>query len=120
MWRMVRRFVAAFVATLSVAVALAFALPASPLYMPSTLCRPDPARYATAPMGASYQVVAHHMGCDGVKATEEDLGNVVRIITYVWRTESWPVGIVRLKFYNDTLQAKSETSLNLWLHRTAR
>lgn len=111
MWR----FLGVVVGSLAAALALAFLLPISPLYMPGTECRPDRTRYDSAPMGASYAAIAVHMGCPGIKAREEDIGGVVKIDTYVWRADSWPVGIARLTFYNDTLQAKSETRLDLWI-----
>lgn len=115
MWRHVARFVGAFLAALGVTLAAAFVVPASPLYMPATDCRPDSARYESLAFGASYDEAARLLGCPGIKATEQDLSGIVKIITFVWRTDSWPVGILRLSFYNDTLQANSATRLDLRL-----
>lgn len=113
MWRKAALVLLAAIAVLILAAGLMVSLPASPLYMPTTECRVDRTRYDSAPMEQSYAAIERHMGCPGVKVREEDIAGVVRIITYVWRADSWPVGIVRLSFYNDTLQAKSETRFDL-------
>lgn len=98
------------------ALAAAFMLPPSPLYMPTTDCRPDRTRHDSLVFGQSFEAVSRHMGCRGVRALEERLSDDLSIVTYVWRTDSWPVGIARLTFYNDTLQAKSSTRLDLRLN----
>ncbi len=116
MWRTVAKVAATLTALLALTLALAFRLPASPLYMPDTACRPDKGRYDSLRTGSSYAEVSAHMGCPGIQARREQLGDIA-IVTYVWRADSWPVGIVRLAFYNDTLQATSETRLNLWIGR---
>ena len=101
-------FVGAFVATLAVALLW----PGSPAYLPRTSCRVDQQRYDALAFGVGIAQASRQLGCEGVLLGEERLGDLA-ILTFAWRADGTPIGILRARFYNDTLQEKSLAKLDL-------
>ena len=110
--RLFAKFLGAFFAALCMTLAIAVIAPASPFHLPATECRPTAAQYSALKMEISYAAAATHLGCDGKLAKTEDLG-LLQIKTYVWRGAGWPYDVIRLGFYNETLQKTERRTFTL-------
>ncbi len=63
-------------------------------------------------MKTSYAEVVRDLGCSGILVKHDDYGPL-QIKTYGWRGHRWPYDVIKLGFYNDTLQKTERRSYTL-------
>ncbi|MEQ1648032.1 MAG: hypothetical protein ABL898_05540 [Hyphomicrobiaceae bacterium] len=101
--RLFAKFAGAFLAAFGLTLAITVMAPASPYYLPRTHCRVTDAGFDALEMKKSYADIAKQLGCNGILLNTEDYGRL-QIKTYAWRGHRWPYDVIKLGFYNDTLQ----------------
>lgn len=84
--------------------------------LPATSCVVGQGQIEALKLEARYDDVTAALGCDGVLAEREDLGEL-RIETFRWRGASWPYAQFSGKFYNGVMHATEWRSIALEFKR---